>query len=72
MLDMLNDAVDIAEMLPHETPNAFVLGNCFVPTAWELVARGRAFDGHVVDEGNGNVRDLILEKISRLIAGLGQ
>ncbi len=63
MLDTLNDAVDVAEMLPHKAPNAAVLGNSLIAAAWELIACRRTFDGHVVDEGNGNMGNFVLEKI---------
>ena len=56
----LNNAVEVLEVFPDESADAWVLGNGFKGTVLENISRFRPFDWNIVDERYCDVRCFFL------------
>ena len=61
VFDSLDDPVDVVEVLPDKLSDAGIFRDCFVGTIGEFVSAGQSFDRDVVNERDGEGRDLILK-----------
>jgi len=59
--EMVEDAVDVADMLPNKAADLRVSKDGLVPTTLDFIVRCWAFDACVIHEGHCGVRDLGLE-----------
>jgi hypothetical protein len=61
VLHALDDSVEISEVFPNESTNAWVIWDGFVVAFFVQVTSFRTFDWNVVDVGDSDVRDFFLE-----------
>ena len=63
----LDDVVEVLEMLPDKAVDAAVLQYCLEGAILALIRSCGATDGHVVDVGNGELRNLWLKDMCDIV-----